>query len=125
MKGINMNNKSGEGEYVSYFQSVITVGVMTSAHNVKEAKEKAKKKLIDKQLNYCFFDQTPFKLTETEKCNVELQKYREGNGVVFAFNPDYKTKNVIATRLLKKPEELTEDDYATFVKESVELSLKK
>jgi len=117
--------ENSEKEYVSYFQSVITVGILTTAKSIKEAEEEARKRLLEKQLNYCFFEQTPFELSDTEVCKAELRKYRDGEGLAFRFNPDYKTKNVIAGRLQKHPDELTDEDYSRFVKESLEMGLKK
>ena len=75
-------------------------------------------------VNYCFFDQTNFELSETEEWNPQLEAEETIDGFRFAFNPTNEIKNVIATRLHKEITDLTKNDYAEFVRNSIENSIK-
>lgn len=111
-----------EKRYVSYFQSVITIGILTSANNIEEAEKRASKKFKDEDgVNHCFFEQSPFEASDTEEWNAEFES-TEGEG--FKFNPSEETRNIIATRMQKDVSELTEDDLESFIKGSIENSLR-
>jgi len=112
--------------YISYFQSVITIGIMSNSKNKKEAEKNATLKINNKNgVNYCVFDQTPFELTDTEEWKPEFESDIVKEGISFSFNPDKKTKNIIATRLGKDINSLTDLDCEDFVKQSIEVALKK
>jgi len=116
---------SKEKNYVSYFQSVITIGIMSKGIDNRDAGNKAKEKLLDKKgINHCFFDQTDFDITSIEEWKPEIDSIAELEGVSFKFNPDEETKNVIATRLHKSADDITEEDYHRFVKEAIQKELK-
>ena len=69
------NTVEGENSYISYFQSVITIGVVNQAKSVNEATKKAKKRFKQEWGNgfSCgIVGQTPFEISETELCNPEL-----------------------------------------------------
>ena len=53
-------------DYIVYFQSVITVGIVTKARNQEDAEEKAKNKLKDGGFAGGIFSQTPLSISETE-----------------------------------------------------------
>ena len=112
-------------KYISYFQSVLTIGIMSDAKNENEADRKAKLKLKDKSgVNYCVFNQTDFELTDTERWEPEIDSQEIEGGINLKFNPDDKTKNIIATRLQKPVNDLASEDIERFVKESIEAALK-
>jgi len=112
-------------KYISYFQSVTSIGIMTHAKNIREAEQKAKLKLKNKDgVNYCVFDQSDFEFSNTEIYDPEIDSQEIDGGVNLKFKPDRKTKNIIATRLQKSPKELTSNDIEGFVKECVEVGLK-
>ena len=93
---------SKERDFVSYFQSVITIGVMSKGASSKDAAKKARDKLSNKNgVNHCFFDQTDFALSSVEQWKNELDSKVSDDGLSFKFNPDDETKNIIATRLQK------------------------
>ena len=122
----NKSVKHEQRKFISYFQSVITIGIMNDAEGYEDAEIKANKKINDKKaINYCVFEQTPFELTDTEEWNPEFEMNTTPQGLSINFNPDVKTKNVIATRLGKDIKDMSDSDYADFVKESIEASLKK
>jgi len=126
-----MNTKPKElnqlNHYISYFQSVITIGILNVAEIEQEASKRAFEKLTNKDgVNHCFFDQTNFELEKTEQWKPEFSSEALGeiNGdMIFNINLSPETKSIIATRLQKDVEELTDADYANFLKESVQQSL--
>lgn len=120
-----MNTKqSEEKRYVCFFQSVLTVGIMSRGKTQKDAERKALLSMRDVNgVNYCSFNQTPLEHTSTEQWQPEFEPDFASNALSFKFDPDEKTKNVIATRLGKRVEELTDADLEVFVKESIEMAL--
>jgi len=73
------NTGKHENSYISYFQSVITVGVINKAESADEATKKAKKRFKKELENgfYCgIVGQTPFEISETEICNPELMQIK-------------------------------------------------
>jgi hypothetical protein len=107
--------------FISYFQSVITIGIMSKGTSARNAAKKAKGKLFDKNgVNHCFFDQSEFKLSSVEQWKPELSEVDLDNGISFKFDPNEETKSVIATRLQKNVKDITEEDYHRFVKEAIQ-----
>jgi len=97
---------------------------MSRAENHKEAEKKSLETMKNSDgVNYCMFEQTPFELTDTESWRPEFEADMSADGMSFRFNPDDKTKNVIATRLGKDVAVLTDRDYEDFVKMSIEMAL--
>lgn len=126
-KSVSSKNR----QFISYFQSVITMGILTDAKNKKEAEEKARLKLKDKDsVNYCLFDQTGFELFKSEEwkpqfiSGTETETLGNPDCLKFTFNPTPDIKNIIASRLQKKPVNLTTEDLTQFVKESLKMSMK-
>lgn len=110
--------------YISYFQSVITLGITSEGETEQEAMDNAKAKLTNKDgVNHCFFDQTPFEIVATEDWEPEIEASKEATGLKFNFDPSEETKNVIATRLQKDVQDLTDEDYEEFVKGSLQKAL--
>lgn len=123
-KGVTMK------KYVSYFQSVITVGVMKEARNKKEAEAKAKKEINHKDMLeegfcHCSFSQTPFSLIDSEEWIPEIETTTTKNGLGWKFCPNNKTRTAIANKMSKSLENLTDDDIEKFIKSSIEENLKK
>ena len=119
-----MSKENKEKNFISYFQSVITIGMMSTGTNSKEAAKKARLKFLNKEgVDHCFFDQTDFTLSSVEEWKPGLESKATPEGIEFKFNPDDKTKNVIATRLQKNMNEMTDDDYHRFVKEAIQKEL--
>jgi hypothetical protein len=116
-----------ENRYISFFQSVMTVGILSVGKDEKEASERAFKKLSDKEgVNHCYFDQTGFELEKVESWNPEFgsESLGELNGeLILNVKLSPETKAVIATRLQKSVENLTDSDYAGFLKDSFQASL--
>ena len=114
-----------KSQWISYFQSVLTIGVMTRASSISEAEILAKEKMKNKDgVNYCLFEQTPFELTDTDHYEPEFEAEGTKDGLAFRFNPDNQTKNIIATRLGKQVDDLDSTDLDRFVKESIDIALK-
>ena len=112
--------------YISYYASVITVGLIGEAESAEEARVKAKDALDnDEKLHYCCSDQTEFELVGTDVWNpeFEVEDEKTNGSIGFNFNPSTKTKKVIGLMMKKEPDELTRDDYEHFVKQSIQCAL--
>jgi len=123
-----MKNKNEEtNQYISYFQSVMTIGILSVGKDKEEASNRALTKMLDKNgVNHCFFDQTNFELESSEKWNPEFlsESLGEVNGnLILNVQMSPETKAVIATRLQKSVQDLTDADYALFLKDSVAKSI--
>lgn len=112
-------------KYISYFQKVVTIGVMTYAKNVKEAEKKAWVKFKDSEgLTYCLYEESKFELSDTDEWCPEIETSYTEDGVGWKFNPSAKTKDAIAKKIGKNIDDLTEEDFASFIKDSVEKAVK-
>jgi len=110
--------------HISYFQSVITLGILTDGETIEEASKKASHKMKDSEgVDHCFFDQTNFEIVGSEEWSPEIESEKDVEGFKFNFSPSDETKNVIATRLQKDITDLTDEDIEIFVKESLQKSL--
>ena len=114
--------------FVSYFQSVITVGVITTARNPHEAESLAKEKLAQGNFVSGIFNQSPFTLAETEEWHPDVSGVAIGNNraksnvdLVVSLSDDIL--NRIAKKLSKKPEEVNEADCLQFLKSTLDNSL--
>jgi hypothetical protein len=119
-----MNKKEGHlSNYISYFQSVMTVGIITSAISLDDAVIKANNKFNKSDLTFGMVSQSSFEMSETELWNPEFTgSYLPADGKM-SFQINEKTKQKIAQKLKKSIDELTNDDCVDFVKGSIELSL--
>ena len=119
------NTCEQENGYVSYFQSVTTIGIITSANNIENAEIIANKKFDSQDgLCYCLFDQTPFHLTDTEPYNPELLPGSCEEGVSIRFNPNKDTSELIARKIGKDINTLSNQDIEDFVKKSIHDNLR-
>jgi hypothetical protein len=113
--------------YITYFQSVLTLGLVTRGDNEEEAEHEAEKRRRSNDvLNYCFFEQTPYEATSTEKWSPEFEREEQetDEGIKFILKPDSVTRNIIANKLRKKEEDLTPEDIEEFTKEAIDYALK-
>lgn len=109
--------------YISYFQSVTTVGMVNSAHNLQEAEDKAKRKFRSSDLSCGIVGQTPFEISETEPWNPDFTGCYspiDDTHSNMSFNMNDETKHRIAEKLQKSVEDVTDDDYVEFVRGAVE-----
>lgn len=61
----DVSKEDVEKTYVSYFQSVITIGILTKAKSIEEAERKA---TLARENNVAhFFEQTPMEMSDTEE----------------------------------------------------------
>ena len=111
--------------FISYFQSVMTVGIVSSAKNIEEAERKSSKKFKNSDMSCGIISQTPFEISDTEPWNPDFSGFimRTDNqdNIVMDFNDVVKSK--IAKKLNKDIDDVTDDDYVDFVKKSVEKNL--
>ncbi len=59
--------KDKEKNFISYFQSVTTIGVISKARNIKEASKKAQEKINQSNFACGIVNQTAMELSETEE----------------------------------------------------------
>lgn len=114
--------------FVSYFQSVTTIGVVTTARNPIEAEALSKVKMEKGQFVSGIFNQSPYTLSETEEwqpnfSGVAIDDQKEENSVDIMLSLGEDTIAKIATRLNKQPNEISEDDCLQFLKSSLDNSL--
>ena len=112
--------------YISYFQSVVTLGIINSAHSIEEAEDKAKSKFRSSDLACGIVGQTPFEISETEPWNPDFAaSYMPSNGDKpnISFNMNNITRVRIAQKLCKPVQDVTDDDYVDFLKSALEKSL--
>jgi len=118
-----IKNKTEDTNYITYFQSVITMGVLNRATSKESAIKKATASLFNKDgINHCLFDQTDFEFAATEEWasgEIDCKK----NTLSVNLQLSDQLKNVISTRLQKKASDLDEGDYLRFIQESVRASL--
>jgi hypothetical protein len=119
--------------WISYFQSIITVGVITNGNTMEEAEVKAKEMMKGKQdngdftmdLHYGVFQQTPFELSEIESYGAEIEPVIGNSDSSFRVEPTEDVRGLIAEKLGKEARELTSNDMEDFVKGAIEAALKK
>ena len=71
--GKNTDNSGEIKHYISYFQSVTTIGITSRAKSAKEAEEKAKGKLSRSDFMCGVIGQTQFEPMATEEWNPTLK----------------------------------------------------
>jgi len=107
-------------KYISYFQSVTTVGIMTCGKNMKSATEEAELKLKVKDLNYCHFEQTPLEYSGTEEWKPEFEIVSEdptsdGEAIEWTLQIGDNMRNIIASRAGVSVEGVTQTHVQEFV----------
>lgn len=116
-------NEAKDKSYITYFQSVITMGVLNRAESKDAAIERATASLTNKDsINHCLFEQTDFEFAAAEEWKADEVNPQEDTLSV-NLQLSEQLKNVISTRLQKKISNLDEGDYLRFVQESVRASL--
>jgi len=119
--------------FISYFQSVSTIGIINRARSASEADEKARKKLSNSDFMCGVVGQTPFELYATDEWQPTLVSEEETNlpdgsleitqvmqGHVktdpIIVNLNEETKSRIAKKLGHKPTELSNESCMEFIK---------
>lgn len=114
--------------FVSYFQSVTTVGVVTTARNPLEAETLAKSRITDGRFVSGIFNQTPYTLSETEEWKPELSEVAvnteqdKSNSVNLVLSLGDDVTNKIAFKLNKQPSDINEDDCLQYLKRTLDIS---
>ena len=123
---VKVKQNGGLQNYISYFQSVVTVGIINSAHSLEEAEEKAKSKFMSSDLSCGVVGQTPFEISETEPWNPDFTAYYmqvDSDNPNMSFNINDVTRLRIAQKLCKSVQDVTDEDYVDFLKSALEKSL--
>lgn len=126
--------------FISYFQSVTTIGIINRARSAGEAESKARRKLDNSDFMCGVVGQTPFELHATDEwqpsvrsdCDAETSIMDESIDVdepiklgsdPIILNLDEKTKRCLADKFCKDFASLTNSDYAGLLKTLIEMGL--
>lgn len=114
--------------FVSYFQSVTTVGVVTTARTPQEAESLAKRRMSDGKFVSGIFNQSPYTLSETEEwkpefSGVAVEDDRKENSVDLMLTLGEDTINRISVKLNIPSNEITEADCLQYLKSTLDTSL--
>jgi hypothetical protein len=112
--------------YISYFQSVMTIGIVNTAQSVQEAEDKAKQKFAAEDLSCGIVGQTPFEISETEPWSPDFAGCylpTDDTNANMSFNLNGTTREKIAAKLDRSADEVTDEDFVDFVKGALERSL--
>ena len=112
-------------KYISYFQSVTTIGILTCGKSQEEAKALAEEKLRVSDMNYCHFDQTDLELSDTIEWNPDFEIISEdptpdGKKLEWTVKIGEPMRNIMATRMGVDPDHLTEEHVSTFVSDALQ-----
>jgi hypothetical protein len=116
--------------YISYFQSVTTIGIINRARNSDEAESKARRKLDNSDFMCGVVGQTPFELHATDEWKPKLPSNHDVTmddtidvdepvkieAEPLILNLDDQTKKCICDKIGKTVEQITHQDYLDFVK---------
>ena len=95
--------------FVNFFQSVLTVGVVTEGDDWAEAKEKAVEHLDKKRpLRWAYISQTPFEWSDTDEIDPSTTKKH-------SITITDGMKQIIASHLGIPIDSLMDEDYSNFV----------
>ena len=119
--------------FVSYFQSVTTVGIITTARNPNEAESLAKKRMAEGKFVSGIFNQSPYTISETEQwqpkhteVDMEMPKIQSevmDGSFDLMLTLSEKTVEKIAAKLNKPFNEVSEEDCLNFLKNTLDTSL--
>ena len=66
-------NDSETKNFITYFQSVTTIGIVSRAKSAKEAEEKSSKKLGNSEISCGLVNQTPYTIGGTDEWKVDCK----------------------------------------------------
>jgi hypothetical protein len=66
-------NDSETKNFITYFQSVTTIGIVSRAKSAKEAEEKSSKKLANSEISCGLVNQTPYEIGGTDEWKVDCK----------------------------------------------------
>lgn len=111
--------------FISYFQSVTTIGIVSRGKSAVEAGKEAKKKLKNSDLTCGIVGQTPFILSTTEEWKPDFSgviKARNGADAL-EFDISDKIRYKIAEKLHKNSKDLSDAECTDYIKSIIEKSL--
>jgi hypothetical protein len=101
--------------FISYFQSVTTIGVISQARNSEEAEAHAAEKLKNSDLTCGLVGQTPFILSATEEWTPDISGLTiKPTSLAIDIKDDERF--FIAEMLHKKPDELSSQECSQYIK---------
>jgi len=114
---IKKHPQGQERNYISYFQSVTTLGIVSRAANSDEASEKAKCKIVNNGFTCGVINQTPMELSATEEWQphsnaIPFLEDRKDSVIV---NLNKKSRQLIANRMGIPVDKLTDRDCQVWI----------
>jgi len=79
-KIISKINNSEPKNFITYFQSVTTIGIVSMAKNAKEAEVASKKKLENSEISCGLVNQTKYEIGGTDEWTIDCYKFHVNNG---------------------------------------------
>ena len=112
-----------QDNYISYFQTTTTVGIVSKAASPAEAAAISKEKIEGGNLACGVLMQTPYELAETEVWKPGFTGFFSSlsDDMTLPMNEDIKRR--IATKLGKSVEELTDTELTGFLNNAIEQKL--
>ena len=118
--------------FISYFQSVTTIGIINRAKSAIEAEDKAKQKISESDFMCGVIGHTPFEVSNTDEWEPTLESTNnidipesyimevptENNPIII--NLDERKKRCIADKFCKDFESLTSSDYSSLISTMIE-----
>jgi len=66
-------NKTEMKNFITYFQSVTTIGIVSRAKTAKEAEGKSTKRLKNSSVSCGIINQTPYTISDTDQWEIDCQ----------------------------------------------------
>jgi len=111
---------NGYNKYMSYFQKVTTVGVVTCATNKEEASKLAEIEMTDgNTVERCYYDETKFKLSDTQEWNpdfeiISVDPSADNKHLDYTIKANEEYSKCVSEFCGKPVGELTDKDYENF-----------
>jgi len=118
-------------KYVSYFQKVVTVGVLTCGKDHEEAEKEARAIMEgDNPIERCFYDETSFELSDSEEWQpdfdiISIDPSKDKHSLEYYIQANDQYTALIAKGCNKKIEEVTNEDFQKFFMDSIQEFIKK
>jgi len=116
---------------MSYFQKVITVGIVTCAKNEEEAEKLASAEITDgNTVERCYYDEGKFQLSDTEVWNpdfeiISVDPSSDNTHLDYTIKANEDYSKYVAESCGKKVADLTDEDFHTYFLECADEFIKK
>jgi len=117
-------------KYISYFQRVQTIGVLSCGKGFDEAAREATALSKENPISRCFYDETEWELSDTAEYNpdievVDVDPSPDGESIEMRFNFSKKTADLIANNIGKSTCDITSEDLNDVLKVAIKSIINK